>query len=429
MGDILDPSTDRPLWVNLVEVLKSDNDFGLAFKEDYEFLMVDGRIRVSNEPDLVWRQRYHFRLTETGNGAYESDITYTNPGCAGSPSWLTLDPADDVFYCLDEGNQTPNGSVTAFKTSPDGELTVLSDHETITGQVSSVLYGEESSRAIALAHYGGHAVSTFSVAASNSFVPLQNITIALEKRGPNPDRQSAAFEHQMILDPTGQNILGPDLGADLVRVLSIDPSTNLLSEQAAPQMPAGSGPRHAVFWSSNGDVTKGYRKNSTLFLYVVTELTNTIHGFQVAYPAAGGMDFIPVSSINTFGGANVPQGAAAAEVSVSPDNRFVLVSNRLDKTFEFRNPDPTNSTAEASDSLANFVPQPNGTLLFTQLCPAGGLHPRYFSFNKAGDLVAVALQLSDRVVIHMRDVDTGYFQWAVAAHWIEGQPTTVVWDE
>lgn len=273
--------------------------------------------RIQHLCSLVWRQRYHFRLTETGNGAYESDITYTNPGCAGSPSWLTLDPADDVFYCLDEGNQTPNGSVTAFKTSPDGELTVLSDHETITGQVSSVLYGEESSRAIALAHYGGHAVSTFSVAASNSFVPLQNITIALEKRGPNPDRQSAAFEHQMILDPTGQNILGPDLGADLVRVLSIDPSTNLLSEQAAPQMPAGSGPRHAVFWSSNGDVTKGYRKNSTLFLYVVTELTNTIHGFQVAYPAAGGMDFIPVSSINTFGGANVPQGAAAAEVSVS----------------------------------------------------------------------------------------------------------------
>ncbi|KAJ9665922.1 hypothetical protein H2201_004046 [Coniosporium apollinis] len=368
-------------------------------------------------------------LSTTADGGYESEVIYTNPGCAGSPAWLTLDAANDVLYCLDEGNQTPNGSITAFRTSASGELTVLSDRETITGPVSSVLYGSNSSRAIALSHYAGQAVSTFSIAANGSFVPLQNITFTLPGPGVNPDRQTGAYQHQVVLDPTGQFILVPDLGSDLVRILHIDPSTNLLQEQPALQMPPGSGPRHATFWSPDGNVSNGYGTNSTLYFYVVGELLNTINGFRVSYSAAGGIHFTPVFSTNTFGGAPVPTGAAAAEISISPDNRFMVVSNRLDRTFKIPNFDPNNSTAEPSDSLANFIPQADGTLLFTQIWPAGGLHPRHFSFNKAGDLIAVALQLSNRVVIHERNVTTGYIQWPVAANAVGEQPTTVVWDE
>ncbi|KAI9773664.1 MAG: hypothetical protein M1840_006938 [Geoglossum simile] len=49
MSDILDPVTNFPSWANLVEVLKVDNDYGLAFREHHEYLMVNDRIRVRNE--------------------------------------------------------------------------------------------------------------------------------------------------------------------------------------------------------------------------------------------------------------------------------------------------------------------------------------------------------------------------------------------
>jgi OTT_1508-like deaminase len=49
MSDIFDPTTNYPSWANLVEVLKVDNNYGLAFREGSEFLMINNRVRVSNE--------------------------------------------------------------------------------------------------------------------------------------------------------------------------------------------------------------------------------------------------------------------------------------------------------------------------------------------------------------------------------------------
>jgi hypothetical protein len=53
IDDILDHSTGRPSWAKLVEFLKIDDGFGLAFKEAHEFLMVNNRIRVGNERQLL----------------------------------------------------------------------------------------------------------------------------------------------------------------------------------------------------------------------------------------------------------------------------------------------------------------------------------------------------------------------------------------
>jgi 6-phosphogluconolactonase (cycloisomerase 2 family) len=42
-----------------------------------------------------------------------------------------------------------------------------------------------------------------------------------------------------------------------------------------------------------------------------------------------------------------------------------------------------------------------------QLAPAGGWQPRQFSFNKAGDKIAVGLQTNRTVVIWKRDLKSG----------------------
>ena len=53
INNILNSSTNYPLWAKLVEVLKADDDFGLAFREGREFLMINNRIRVSNERQFL----------------------------------------------------------------------------------------------------------------------------------------------------------------------------------------------------------------------------------------------------------------------------------------------------------------------------------------------------------------------------------------
>lgn len=88
-----------------------------------------------------------------------------------------------------------------------------------------------------------------------------------------------------------------------------------------------------------------------------------------------------------------------------------------------------NDTLESGDSLATFSINENGSLEFIQLWPAGGLYPRSFSINKAGDKVAVALQKSSRVVVLERNVENGWIGNPIAAIPVDGELTCVVWDE
>ncbi|KAK4960826.1 hypothetical protein LTR66_012854 [Elasticomyces elasticus] len=366
-------------------------------------------------------------LTEH-KGLFSLEKVFFNGGCAPSPSWLTLDRGRGTLYCLDEGLPVPNGSLSSYLIRPDGSLTQVERADTLNGPVSGVLYGDASGeRAIALAHYGGSALSSWHLGTNGtgSFSFNQNIIFTLPHPGPNAARQEAPHEHQAIIDPTGQFILVPDLGADLVRVYSYSSTTDQLMAHDPLSVAPGSGPRHAAFYNPYGIACQ----NCTTFLYVVAELANTVTAFAVTYPQAGGLAFEEVYSTSVYGNFPLPAGNAAAEIAVSPDNRFLIISNRNNTSFSLPNPDRRNSTRIPSDSLATFALNCDGSLAFRQLWPAGGSYPRHFSMNSHGDLVAVGLQQSSSVVVLARDVATGLIGNAVAEVEVEGQVTCVVWDE
>lgn len=73
--------------------------------------------------------------------------------------------------------------------------------------------------------------------------------------------------------------------------------------------------------------------------------------------------------------------------------------------------------------------QETGIPKLIQTSPAGGMQPRHFSLNKAGNLVAVGLQQDGRVVIINRDVATGQLQDFAASADVEGQVTCAIFDE
>lgn len=94
-------------------------------------------------------------LTPGNTSTGDLSVVSQSKACGASPSWLTLDRHHDILYCLDEGVNAPNGSVTSFHTTPDGSLTPINHVETITGPVMSVLYsasGVPGRRFMVVAH-------------------------------------------------------------------------------------------------------------------------------------------------------------------------------------------------------------------------------------------------------------------------------------
>jgi 6-phosphogluconolactonase (cycloisomerase 2 family) len=211
----------------------------------------------------------------------------------------------------------------------------------------------------------------------------------------------------------------PDLGADLVRVFSIDPKTSLLTAETPFIAPPGSGPRHGAFLETNCET----------YFFLVSELENTVASYKVTYGEKQ-LTFTEVYASGTYGPRATPVGAAAAEALLSLDQKYLLTSSRNDTLFEIPNFDPSNHTNIPSDTLQVWKIDPEtGKLTFEQLAPAGGSFPRQFSVNKKGTLAAVGLQSDSRVVIVERNVEDGKFGKFVAEIEIPGEITSVIWDE
>ena len=116
-----------------------------------------------------------------------------------------------------------------------------------------------------------------------------------------------------MVDPTGQFVLVPDLGADLVRVFRVNPATGLLEPQNPLVAAPGSGPRHGVFWTPK-EATVGQHKE-TIF-YLVSELSNGLTGYRVSYPN-GTISFSEFYTTNSYGGAVAPNASKVAEIALS----------------------------------------------------------------------------------------------------------------
>ncbi|RDL39934.1 Uncharacterized protein BP5553_04274 [Venustampulla echinocandica] len=370
------------------------------------------------------------RLSQSDNGSYALAVVATNRGSAPSPAWLEKEPGKGVVYCMDEGLPVPNGSISSYRTSPCGELTLIDRHTTISGPVSSVVYNK--GKAMAAAHYGGSAVTTWNILPTGGLSPLQNFTFKLSAPGTNPGRQDAPHPHEAIVDPTDSFIIVPDLGADLLRVFSIDPATSALTPSKSFSTPPGSGPRHGAFSVSGCADIKNQEclaSKADTYFFVVSEISNNVTSYKVTYGNKT-LDFTEVFTTGIYGNQTTPVGAAAGEALISPDNKFLLTSSRNATLFSIPNFDSTNSTKIPSDTLQSWsIDHTTGKLSFRQSAPAGGSFPRQFSVNQKGTLVAVGLQLSSRVVIMERNPSDGTFGKFVAEVGVTGDVTSVIWDE
>jgi len=358
-------------------------------------------------------------VAKNADGNYSLTAIAETTGCTESPSWLTYDPSKSVLFCSDEGLTVPNGTLSSFKAAANGSLVQLDKIMTISGGVKSEIYGNGT--ALAVAFYAGSSLSSFDIHDPTDLNRIQSRTFELTAPGADPARQDAPHPHQTILDPTGNFIIVPDLGADLVRVFHIEKLSNNLTPVTPLQAVAGTGPRHARFLAT---------QNAT-YMYVVTEIGNTLTGYKVTYNKNNTLGFDVIYEAGSFGlDVPVPVGAATAEVHISPDKNFLIVSSRNDSSYTLPNFDPTNSTSIISDTILNYkIDHSTGALTLLQTVPAGGSYPRDFSINNAGDLVLVGLQYSASAVLIERDVETGMLGGFVGEVGIAGQVTCAIFME
>ena len=169
----------------------------------------------------------------------------------------------------------------------------------------------------------------------------------------------------------------PDLGENAVFQYRWDGAAKRLIPETHIEFEAGSGPRHMAM-HPNLDIC-----------YVSNELFNTVcvARLDAGDPQTVKARLVPIQYESTID--NRDKVSYVSEIKLSPDARFLYVSNRGD------------------DSLAVFKVLEDGRLARTGLLPTGGKFPRHFAITPCGAAVVVANQDSGHIRVFSRDVETG----------------------
>lgn len=83
-------------------------------------------------------------LTTLNLNASSLSVVSKTYDCGSEPTWLTLDHANNVLYCLNEG-WGGNASITSYHTAANGSLTELDFLPVLKSPVASTLFGKDNS--------------------------------------------------------------------------------------------------------------------------------------------------------------------------------------------------------------------------------------------------------------------------------------------
>lgn len=307
---------------------------------------------------------------------------------APSPSFLAVHPTLPVVYAVAEAAQTvraykrtgqfgleplgeawPAGAAACHvAVDPDGRFIVVA----CWGDGNVLLYGLDDDGGI-----------TSRFAAPPAKDPHAGVDggIDIATGGTRVSRAHAS----LMLDDG--RIMTTDLGFDLVRVWNYFPDTGLLPDHQVA-LPMGSGPRHLV------------QHPSVDAIFILTEYSVEV---VLLLPGADGRFVLHSRGPATAGGAS--DGDAAAEIALSPDNRFAYAGIR------------------GSNRISVLAVEGSGTRLRPVAdVPSGGDWPRHHLVRDGW--LHVAHERSDQVTTFALDPATG-IPGEVLDQLVTGSPTVL----
>ncbi|MGX1882797.1 lactonase family protein [Streptomyces sp. NPDC055287] len=288
-----------------------------------------------------------------------------------NPSFLALAPDRRTLYAVDERAE---GAVTAVRVGA-GAPEVLGRARSTGGADPCHLSVHPGGRFLLTANYTGGSVSVHPIGRGGVLGEATDV-VRHTGSGPDPERQEGPHAHMVVTDPGGRYVVAVDLGTDTVHTYRLDPRTGKLRERGRAAMKPGAGPRHLAFHPTGR------------YAYVVNELDSTL--VVCDYDGRSGV-LTPGTPHPTLPpGPGLIERNYPAGVVVSPDGRFVYVSNR------------------GHNSIAVFAAECGGAALrLLSATPSGGAYPRHIALDPSGGLLFAANQKSGTVAAFSVDRGTG----------------------
>ena len=292
-----------------------------------------------------------------------------------SPSFLTLNPAQNYLYAISEISGKTNGFVSSFSLDKKSGMLKFLNKVSTGGTVSCHLVVDKTNSMLLVANYGSGSVASFRVKPDGT---LSESTAFDQHSGSSVDqrRQRGPHAHAVVLSADNHFVFVPELGLDEIFSYRIDPAQGTFTANDPPtvRLKPGSGPRHFAFHPNNK------------YAYSINEMGSSVTAFT--YDAAQGR----LQELQTM--STLPEGFNgvnnSAEIQLDKAGHFVYASNR------------------GNDSITVFsVDSQKGTLTKVQVVPTEGKTPRNFSLDPTGQYLLAANQDSDTIVVFKVDKTSG----------------------
>ena len=293
--------------------------------------------------------------------------------------WLAVHPRLPVLYAVHGAPgpaRTSPSSISSFAIRDDsGRLQHLNAVDA-GGKDATHLALDMASATVFSANHGDGSVSALPLRADGSLGAVSSVQVE-SGSGPVAGRQESAQAHAVAVDPSGRFILVSDIGADHVFIYRFNSGQRTLALSGSQALPPGSGPRHLLF------------DRRGRFLYVLTDLTSTVHVFR--WDAAQGR-LRPRQQLSAYPADYAGSArTGGAEVALSRDGRFAYVSVRGDQDC----------------IVAYAVNRNDGTLKEIQRQSVGGKSPRGFALDPSGQWLLATNDGTDTVSVLAVDPATG----------------------
>lgn len=292
------------------------------------------------------------------------------------PTFLEISPDKKYLYTANRQSvdtSKDKGSVTSYLINSKTGLLSEINRSSSYGNSPCHINVSPDGRWLFASHYKDGSLTILSTDMAGKITGLADSVI---HRGSsiNKLRQEMSHAHSTNFIPGTDYFVTADLGTDKLWINKWnDGKINRTSNMTIESVP-GSGPRHFDFY-------KGKQ-----WIYVAEELSSTVSVFDINLKEASAKPVQRISTIpDTF-----KQTNTAADIHLSPDQKFLYVSNR------------------GHNSIAIFkINGQSGKITFVGYQSSLGNTPRNFYIHKQGEFVLIANQDSDNIIFFKRDKETG----------------------
>ena len=289
-----------------------------------------------------------------------------------NPSFIAISPNGKFLYACTETKLDRHGSISAFQIdSLTGKITFL-NKQTTGGNNPVHLAVDKANKYVVVSNYTDAGISVFECNSDGSLQPYSEL-IEFEGSSVIKGRQDNAHIHSCNFSPCNKYVFATDLGSDKIHAFSFDYEDLLtIVDSLSINTNKGSGPRHFTFHPNKS------------FAYCVEELSGAV----TVYTYKKGL----LRLLNTYPSyEQKSEEYASSDIHVSPDGKYLYVSNRQDE-----------------NSISIFgINSNNGGLTLIAHQGTYGTIPRSFVISPTGKYLIVANQTSNDLVIFRRNFKTG----------------------